>query len=243
MTASCTHARLVDLHFSLRIAPEGERALRAHLGGCDACRGRYRRQLLLARLDPGAASAQERLGRGLGLRSPARRRHWLALIGATAAAAAALAFWPRADADFTPRGTPASLPAVVVYRIDGGGSAQPAGRAIAPSDELAFAYRNPQGRKFILVFGVDEHQHVYWYHPAWTDAAQDPAAVPIRAGADLTELSEAIAHPIDGTRLTIRAVLLDRPVRVREVEDRLARGSTPLFADAHEESLVLEVRR
>src|SRR5439155_19489014 len=129
---------------------------------------RYRRQLLLARLDPGAASAQERLGRGLGLRSPARRRHWLALIGATAAAAAALAFWPRADAEFTPRGTPTALPAVVVYRIDGAGSAQPAGRAIAPSDELAFAYRNPQRRKFILVLAVYEHRHVHLHHPACT---------------------------------------------------------------------------
>jgi len=243
--SACAHARFVDLHFAVRILPDEEQDLRAHLESCHDCRERYRRQLLLAQLDPRGASPRDRLARGLGFRQRGNRRWWLAIVTAGAMAAAGLALWPRAavDGDFTPRGGAATLPALVVYRLDASGSSRPASAAIGSSDELAFAYRNPAGRKFLLVFGVDEHRHVYWYHPGWTDAAQDPTAVPIRATPDLTELPEAIAHRLYGARLTLHALLLDAPVSVREVEDRLARGASPLIPGAQEEELVLEVHR
>jgi len=243
--ASCAHARLVDLHFALRIEPGQEREMRVHLEGCGSCRERYRRRLLLTSLDPRSPSMQERLARGLGLRARRSRRGWMAAFGAGVLAAASLALWARAapDADFTARGGPGKLPAFVVYRLDASGVARHATEAISPGDELAFAYRNPGGRRFLLLFGTDEHGHVYWFHPGWTDVSQDPAAVPIRPSSELVELPEAIAHRLDGTRLTVHGVLLDSPLGVREVEDRLARGASPLIPGAQEEMLVLSVRR
>jgi hypothetical protein len=242
MIATCANARLVDLHFSLRIAPAEERALRSHLVDCEGCRERYRRQLLLARLDPRAPAPADRLARGLGLRPGSRRRRFLlALATSGSVAMAALALWPRADAGFTPRGAPGHVPSVIVYRVVAKGPAQPVAGTIAASDELAFAYRNPRGHKYMMVFGVDEHRHVYWYHPAWTDPARDPAAVPIQPGTQLVELPEAISHSLDGSRLTIYALLLDDPVHVREVEDRLSRGTAPVAARSDEESLTLDV--
>jgi hypothetical protein len=241
--ASCASARLVDLHFSLRISPAEERELRSHLERCDVCRERYQRQLLVARLDPTAAPAEDRLARALGLPHRSARRPWLTLIAAAVAAAAALAFWPRPDADFAARGAAASLPAVVVYRVDASGASRPAGQSIAPSDELAFAYRNPQGRKFMMIFGVDEHGHVYWYHPAWTDPSRDPIAVPIQTATDPIEMQEAISHRLDGRQLTLHALLLDEALGVRELEDRIARGVSPLAPGARDEKLQLEVRR
>jgi hypothetical protein len=240
--ASCASARLVDLHFSLRISPAQQRELRAHLERCDACRERYQRQLLLARLDPGAAPAEDRLARALGLSQRGARRPWLTLIAAAAAAAAALAFWPRPDADFAARGRLASLPTMVVYRVNASG-ARPASESITASDELAFAYRNPQGRRFMMIFGIDEHRHIYWYHPAWTDPARNPSAVPIQTATDPVELPEAISHNLDGRQLTLHALLLDEALPVRELEDRIARGVSPLAAGSQEQTLRLQVRR
>jgi hypothetical protein len=241
-TSACAQSGLVDLHFALRIEPAQEAELRRHLGGCDGCRDRYRRQLLLSQLDPRARSPEDRLARGLGLREAKTPRRWLAILTAGAAVAAGLALWPSADGAFTARGGAAAPSSVVVYRVSASGETRPAGAAIAPSDELAFAYRNPEGRKYLLVFAIDEHQHVYWYHPAWTDPAQDPQAVAIRRTTELVELPEAVAQKLDGQSLSLRMVLLDAPARVQDVERRLAHG-VALEGNPHEERLDLEVRR
>ena len=65
--------------------------------GCEPCRAHYDRQLWLAELDPGARSAEDRLGRGLGLRPEAEAgaRFGLAAALATAVAIAAGALWLR----------------------------------------------------------------------------------------------------------------------------------------------------
>jgi hypothetical protein len=62
-----TRRRLVDRHFAGTISPEEERALRPHLPGCRDCRAYYQRYLVLARFDPAALAAEERIARGLGL--------------------------------------------------------------------------------------------------------------------------------------------------------------------------------
>jgi hypothetical protein len=234
---TCAQSRLVDLHFALRIRPPQERELRAHLPDCDACRARYEGQLLLARLDPAAPPIEDRMARGLGVAPPARRRPWVALLTAGVTAAAALILWPQSR--FTPRGLRARDSSVVVYRVSPTGASEQVGNAIAPSDELAFAYRNPEGHRYLLVFATDEHRRVYWYYPAWRDAAQDPEAVPIRAGEALVELPEAIGHPLDDGTLTVHSMLLDTPLHVRDVEERLRRGERL----PGEETLRVEVRR
>lgn len=237
----CAYQRLVDRHFGLRIDPEGERELRAHLGGCDLCRGRYERQLVLAGLDPKAATPQERLSRGLGFRKPASKVRWLAALGTATALAAAWALLPLGNEGFVARGGPARLPSVVAYRLDAGISA-PLLREVGPAEELAFAYSNPRGHKYLMIFGVDEHRHVYWYYPAWTDAAGDPQAVTIETAPGPIELPEAITQKLDGRRLTLHMLLLDEPARVREVEARLSDGGASL-PGAEEETLELEVRQ
>jgi hypothetical protein len=243
--SACPYVHLVDRHFALRIRPAQERRLRAHLADCDVCREHYGRLLLLARLDPCAPSPLDRLARGLGLRGAPPRGRWLTLAVAALAAASALALWPRPaqEEGFTSRGAPASLPSVIVYRVRASGEALAAGSFIAATDELAFAYRNPGGRRFLLIFATDELRHVYWYYPSWTDAAQDPAAVPVRQTLQLVELPEAVAHRIAGGKLVVHALLVDRPIGVREIEARLARGATPLIDGADENQLALEVRR
>ncbi|XXF76269.1 hypothetical protein P2318_24865 [Myxococcaceae bacterium GXIMD 01537] len=234
--AACPLRGLVDAHFASRIRPAEEQRMRQHLPDCPDCHRRYERQLLLAELTPSAPDAKTRLARGLGLRLkrpfPSLRLPALGAALATAAALSLVLLVPRGpsgvDDGFTARGGAARVdepaPPLLGYRLTPDGGSEPLSRAMDARDELAFAYRNPEGRPFLMVFGVDEHGHVYWYHPSWSDAATNPSAVPVASGAAMVELPEAISQHLDGQELSLHAVFMDSPWTVRQMEDWLARG-------------------
>jgi hypothetical protein len=234
--------RLVTAHFAGKISPANERALREHLPECDACRRYYERQLLLAELDPCAWTAEDRLAHGLGLpaqRPPARR--WDFTVVLAAAALAACALWlvprlsgsPRANepAAFAARGDGlSSSAALFVYRLHAGEPPALVEDRVSPKDELAFAYVNPAGFEHLLVFGIDEHHHVFWYHPAWSNAADDPVGVSVVAGRDVHELPEAVRQDLDGGTLQVIALFTHDQISVRtierELESRWRRGAS-----------------
>ena len=222
--------QLMRQHFALKISAEGERSLRLHLRDCRACTARYDRHLLLAKLDPNVASTEQRLAAGLGFRArPESSSLWLhvGLGAAVVAACALLLFARRPMAEVAVRGgTPLSAE-VVVYRVTPGQAATAVGQTIRRSDELAFAYANPAGFKKLMIFGVDEHRHVFWYHPGWVKAADNPRAIDIAAGPQLRELAEAVAHDLDGKRLKIHALFTNADLSVRDVESMLQRGAIP----------------
>jgi hypothetical protein len=154
--------------------------------------------------------------------------------------------------EVSPRGTPAGVaaaraPEVQIYRFPSprvpirrlGASAEKAGDVVHPGDELAFAYRNPAGMRRLLIFAVDEHGHVYWYHPEWSDAAENPTAVPISAEPGLHELPAAVLQKFDGERLMIHALFTDRELNVREVESAVAAAAVRDRAPGAPEPLTL----
>jgi hypothetical protein len=244
----CTMRSQIDRHFAGVISPDAERAMREHLPTCSACEGLYRRHLLLARLDPKALPSDERIARGLGLRS-GRPAVAMSLGLATAAAAAALLLLRPHPAEdgFSARGNVGALspPAsrVLVYDVRPGSPPAPIGDELRAGDELAFAYENSAAKRRLAVFGVDEHGHVYWFHPAWTREADDPVAIPIEVDGERHELPEAVLQRFDGRRLTIRSVFVDDPVSVRQIEALVRQdpqGTLPL-SGAVETSLTLAV--
>ena len=97
--------------------------------------------------------------------------------------------------------------------------------AIRATDEVAFAYRNPSGKRRLLVFAVDEHGHVFWYHPGWSDPNESPSAVAISSVPGLHELPAAISQRYDGRRLSFHALFTDQDLTVRQVEATLAERS------------------
>jgi hypothetical protein len=244
----CTMWTHVDRHFAGTIAPEDERAMREHMPACDACRDRYRRHLLLARLDPQALPAAERIARGLGLRTA--RRVTATRLGVVMAAAAAamvvLRLHPGGADRFEARGhltAPAPVSRVFAYDVRRGAPPVPAGDVLQNGDELAFAYENGAAKRRLAVFGVDEHGHVYWFHPAWTRETDDPVAVPIEMDDQRHELPEAVLQRFDGAHLEIRGVFVDEPVSVRQIESLLRdhpHGPLPL-PGAVETSLTMAV--
>lgn len=225
--------RHFDRHFAARITPGEESALREHLPDCDACRERYRRHMVYAELVPGRPRMAERLALGLGVgpatpaAAPERlppRWTWFVTWAAAAACLALLVTGQvlrRSDRDFGVRGlaSDGAGAALEIYRVTGDRTTKPTDGWMAAGDELAFAYRNPTGFTRLMIFGVDDRGGIYWFHPAWTDASQDPVAVPISAGVGPFELPEAIRHQIRGGRLHVVALFTNTTASVRALEE------------------------
>lgn len=226
-------------HFAGRGSPGGQATLRAHLLGCADCDALYRRHLMLARLDPRALPAIERLGRGLGFRSDGPTRRWRgwALGLCVPAAALLLVLVPRRHHGEGQSGRPAvgegafatrgagNVPSTFwAYRLASDGTPRLAEDAIGRADELAFAYANPAARPFLMIFGVDEHRHVYWFHPGWPVGTPAPQALTAQPGPGPHELPEAIRQPFDGGKLRVFAAFGERPFDAKTVEDAVRTG-------------------
>jgi len=238
-------------HFAGRITPREERAMREHLGACANCRRRYERHLLLAELEPNALVPQERIGLGLGVlrRGPTSRPVVGALMATAAVCGLVAVLRPAtriADGEFVARGsTLPSAASLEVYHAQPGAPFELARDTIRASDELAFAYTNHAAYPFLAVCGVDEHGHVFWYHPAWTSPAQDPDSVRIEQGPRLRELPEAISQTLDGHELRVVATFSASPLHVQQVERVLSaaqegRALQSRFADAFGQVNVVE---
>ena len=224
----------IDAHFQGRAASGAERQMRLHVSGCAACRGYYERHLLLAAADPGGAlHAHERLARGLGLGrvADARARFgWRWALGAAAALGLFALVGVRLVRPGRPepqaRGTASPPSQLLVYAIAPRGSTVrvTAGTRLERDGRLAFAYVNIAHKRRLMVFAVDEHRHVFWYHPAWQDARDNPVGVPIAADEAVHEIPQAVRHRFEGERLQLFGVFDDRDTSVRDVEAAVARA-------------------
>jgi hypothetical protein len=239
---TCIMQSHVDAHFVGTITPDDERTMRAHLESCGECRARYRRRLVLAKLDPQALSADVRIAQGLGLRKERARTRfvWPAATAFLAAAAAVLLLLraPHAGDGFAARGEDAAASArqvavvspLHVYRVpskeEGSGGPLPVFETVHRHAELAFAYENIDRKKYVMIFAVNEDGRVYWFYPGWSNPADNPRAIAITAEAGLHELPDAVVHRFDGARLEIHALFLDEPMTVREVEQAAAAAGT-----------------
>ncbi|MFP2959625.1 hypothetical protein ACLEPN_17730 [Myxococcus sp. 1LA] len=149
------------------------------------------------------------------------------------------------DSGFTSRGAgnAAAQARLLAYAVAPGGHTTLLGPTLRPEQELAFAFRNPDDHRFLMVFARDTAGRVYWYHPSWTDPASNPSAIPIPAGDTLRELPEAISHPLAPGALTLHAVFLESPLTVRQMESLAELGDLDavLPAGADITSLKLQV--
>jgi hypothetical protein len=222
---------LVDRHFEGAGTPRHDRRMFKHLRSCDQCRVRYRVEALLEEMRA-PALARDRMARGL-FAPPLVRRNFLVWTTGVALAMAAALVVARPRDEFQARGGAASTrPSITIYRVHQGGTPERTGSMIQAGDALAFSYLNPpgSGRSHLMVFAYDAKGRVFWFWPAWQEAATNPAALPIGAGDQAVELGERIAQPFEPGPLTVVGLFGDRAFSVREVESALAGGEAGLAA-------------
>ena len=238
--ATCPVRGSIDAHFRGRTSPDQEAAMRAHLPACEGCRTLYERHLLYGELTRRGLPPVDRLGRGLGFDPPAATPFWalpgrLSVAGLAAAACLTLVLGGvhlarrnAATDGFAARGGTAvsEQPELEMFRIDRAGRSQPVAGWIAAGDELGFAYRNPGGSRYLLVFAIDPGGSVYWFHPYWPEGAPAPQAAPIIRSAQRQELSEVARHAFAATSLQVVALFSEQPLSVAEVEARLRAGQS-----------------
>jgi hypothetical protein len=227
---------LVDQHFTVGLPADREARLRAHLPTCPTCRAAYEAYQIAERLDPSAVPARERLARSLGFGADTRGRTrlsgWrgatLAMVGAAVLLLVVVGPLPGAGSRPVARGgrvDGAGALEVAAFRIHGGSQSARIEHTVSPDDELAFAYRNEVAKAFLMIFALDGDGRVHWYHPAWTNPADNPKAVPITTQVGFKELPEAIRQPLRGPRLVVYSLFMDQPLDVRTVEARIAAGT------------------
>jgi hypothetical protein len=244
----------IDRHFAGRISAADEQRMRTHLADCADCQRYYERHLVLAEIDPGALTTEQRIAGGLGL-SPRRASPLLPVYAGVSLAVCGLALllfapWKGDEAgsdEFMARGaalTPAPAE-LVVYRVQRGSAPERVEHKIKRSDELMFAYRNDKGFRYLCVFAVDESKQVYWYYPGWSDPNTTPEAVSIGKTSTLVELPDAVSHELTARKLRLFAVFSDTSRSVRDVEERVksfeSARAGPLFQGTFELVLPLEV--
>ncbi|HWZ92850.1 MAG TPA: hypothetical protein VNW92_28485 [Polyangiaceae bacterium] len=232
---------LIDRHFAGQTSVTGERQLRLHLAGCASCRQQYDQYLLLSKIDPDSKKSRERLARGLGLAEDAPK--WsvrfaplamaFAMVAVLVVGFGALRRGHRQE--FAVRGVTSNKPApqLFIYGVKAERAPERLQHILSASDEVAFAYVNPGNFRKLLIFGIDEHRHVYWYYPAWTNESENPHGVDAAGGDTVHELPESIGHSLDGGELTVIALFTDQDLSVRDIERMLAeqsRTGAPSFA-------------
>ncbi len=225
--------RAIRSHFGAGNSPSAEHSMFEHIADCTSCRTAYERYAAISDADPEAPSRRERLLRGLGVRE--RRANpvwaWRTAVPAIAALAAAalilfLGPWMSPRDGLVARGN-AARPELIVYRVVEG-SGELVTNRVRSSDVLAFAYTNPEGAPFLLVFAIGADDRVHWYYPAWHSVTEDPSAVAASGGAAVHELPEGVRHDLAVGELTVFAAFADRAWRVRDVESSIRMGTVEL---------------
>jgi hypothetical protein len=238
------HADLAA-HFAGRSSTRDDRRLFRHLKSCAACRDEYRTFAMLESLEAdGAERARTRMSRGLF--EPAPRRVFVGGGLALACACMALVFslGRTHGPEFAARGRlpaveAAQMPSLAIYRVPrergnpealAVGETQRAGGVIHAGESLAFSYVNPPstGASYVMVFARDASGRVFWFWPAWDDAAADPQSLQIPASGSPVELTEAVRHELQPGPLTIVGLFTPKPLHVKEVEGAIANGLSGL---------------
>lgn len=229
---------LVNKHFAGQLGARAEQKMRAHIATCDACRRHYNDLLVVEAADPQGRGTEARLARSLGFSPVAVDaadswwRAWIAPgVALSLAAAALLLLLPRgevAEKGFAVRGA-AEQAFVSAFVLPATGATALLGDSLASDERLAFAYQNSSRApwKFLAIFAQADGGEIFWYYPAWTDAAQNPRSIAITGSGSRTELQEAIGHRLPGGRLTLFSVFSDTAFSVRQLEAFAAGGLQP----------------
>lgn len=188
-----------------------------------------------------------------------RRRRWplIAVAGAVVAALVVAGFIllrpTDADEEFRVKADDPRIleqdrwAGIRAFRLEASGAPASLGDRLEKGEYLIFTYTNlgekPYG--FLMIFAVDESGEVYWFHPAHTQAGEDPASIKVSKGVERVELKEQVRHEYPVGGLWIYGLFTNEPVRVSVIEQMAkstARGERIPQKGSAQHILVTEVK-
>jgi hypothetical protein len=230
---TCARTSEVVERITGTIDPDRIADLDRHVEACPACRAaREELDAIASRIRPLPGEIDEReLARDVATlirleKLPERPRRWPYAVAPLAVAAAiAIAFVRPPDDGFTARAGGEAEPdrwvSIEAHRAkkDGAGY-ENVGADIAASDALVFSVLNrPESpHRYAMILAFDERGEIYWYHPAYVDAAANPRSIEVPAARDPTTLADAVRHPLAPGWLCVVGLFSKRPLDVVSVE-------------------------
>lgn len=125
---------------------------------------------------------------------------------------------------------------ITAYRVPADQPEAPPRRVddrVRRGDGLLFSFDNlgPAPFTHLMIFAVDGAGEVYWFHPAYEDAATDPVSISVQAaagaagrerGQSAIELPDLVHHDYPAGKLAVYGLFTRAPVRVSTVEAAIA---------------------
>ena len=92
---------------------------------------------------------------------------------------------------------------------------------ISQDAQLVFGYLNhppvsEQAYSHLMIFGIDQQAHVFWYYPAFQELGTDPKSISIQPGKH--PLPDRVEHSLHTGRLCIFALFTKSALRVSQME-------------------------
>lgn len=214
-----------------------------------ALRDRLERQRrfveLLRTPSPGSEDVSVLDGVRAGVGRPAARR-WPAMVVAAAVVAVVMLFVVRPQDEFRAKsaGDDERRSGVFAYVVPEDGEPQRLEKTVASTAKLGFAYHNDDKSpyRYLMIFAVGADREVYWYYPAYVDAATDPAAVSIERGVQHQPLPDSVRHELPPGPLVIHALFMPEPRRVSDVERAIRMGRTPAARGVLDQHIEVQVQ-
>jgi hypothetical protein len=205
----------------------------SHAAECDRCQALVAElESMSARLAPDEGEFEDpELARDVATliklkKTPERKqRHWPYAIAPIAIAAALALVFVRPNDGFQERSGVEQADrwvSIEAFRArDGVTGYQKVEHDIKSEDALVFSLENrPESPyRHAMIFAFDDRGQIFWYYPAYTDAAQNPVSIPAPASSKPIALEEAVRHRLEPGWLRVVGLFSRAPLDVKSVEE------------------------
>jgi hypothetical protein len=177
-------------------------------------------------------------------RSP---RRWAYVVAPIAVAALLALLFVKPDAEFQPRtastiATDRWVSIELFSSREGETGYTKVESDIRADDALFFTvnHRPESPYRYAMILAFDDRGQIFWYHPAYTDASQNPISISLAPSSEPIALEEAVRHRLSPGWLRIVGLFSRKPLDVKSVEAVVMKTIAEQGGAARVERLPLE---
>jgi hypothetical protein len=178
---------------------------------------------------------------------PRKSRRWAYAVAPIAMAALLALLFVKPDPEFQPRTASSIAPdrwvSIDLFSSREGETGYTKVESdIRPDDALFFtvSHRPESPYRHAMILAFDDRGQIFWYHPAYTDASENPISIPLAPSHEPIALEEAVRHRLEPGWLRVVGLFSRSPLDVRSVEAIVTKAIAEQGGAARVERLPLE---